>query len=68
MANLNSRQTEPGRTKVTRCPYCVEGGEFKEMSANDGGDWLICAHCGHLAVVTDPGFECTCAKCVGLMR
>jgi hypothetical protein len=66
MADLNFRQAEQSQTRVRRCPYCVEGGEFKAMSANDDGDWLICARCGHLAVVGDPGFKCTCPKCVGL--
>jgi hypothetical protein len=52
--------------KITRCPYCVESGAFKEMSASDGGNWHLCARCGHLAVATDPAFECNCTKCVRL--
>jgi len=68
MADLRTRRSEPRRTKLRRCPYCVEHGEFKVMIANHHGDWLICARCGHLAVVQDPEFKCTCAKCVHSMR
>jgi len=68
VTDVKTRQSELGRTRVRRCPYCVDDGEFKVMSANDYGDWLICARCGHLVVVEDPEFECTCAKCAELTR
>jgi hypothetical protein len=31
---------------AVRCPYCVEGDGFKEMSARD--PYLICRKCGHV--------------------
>ena len=52
------------KSRIMRCPYCVEAGEFKEMTAGDGADSHMCARCGHLAMATNPAFECTCAKCV----
>lgn len=57
---------QPGTAKVVRCPYCVEGSEFRTMTSEGGtgGDWLICEQCGHLRQPTNPLFECTCAKCV----
>ena len=51
------------RKPVIRCPYCIEGGGFKVMIGQGGGDWYMCARCGHLTLPTDPVFECTCAKC-----
>lgn len=53
-------------TKIVRCPYCIEGGAFKPMSADDGGDRHSCPRCGHLVLLTNPQFECACAKCVHL--
>src|ERR1039458_2578204 len=50
------------RKPVIRCPYCIEGGGFKVMIGQGGGDWYMCARCGHLTLPTDPVFECTCAQ------
>lgn len=36
------------------------------MTLQSGGDWYLCANCGHLALPSNPLFHCTCAKCVGL--
>jgi hypothetical protein len=47
-----------------RCPYCVEGGHFKLMIEQSGGDRFVCANCGHLAMPNNPLFTCTCAHCV----
>ncbi len=67
MADSSFRRAEmQDRQRVSRCPYCVEGGAFKEMKPVEGGDGQRCAHCGHLAVPSDPRFECECAKCIGL--
>ena len=52
------------RIPVMRCPYCIEGGKFKVMIAQDRGDWYMCARCGHLTLPTDRLFACTCTKCV----
>jgi predicted RNA-binding Zn-ribbon protein involved in translation (DUF1610 family) len=54
------------RTSVMRCPYCAESEAFKTMISQSGGDWYMCAGCGHLALLTNPLFECTCSRCVVL--
>jgi hypothetical protein len=51
----------------TRCPYCFERNGFKVMIAHGSGcEWFMCASCGHLALLGNPLFVCTRAKCVGL--
>ena len=60
---VNHPSQEP---KTIRCPYCVEGGQFKAMIGRLGGEWLTCAHCGHLSKPNNPHFKCTCVKCVQL--
>ena len=51
-------------SKVIRCPYCVEQGDFMPMTAQSSGEWLLCESCGHLALPRNPTFKCTCARCV----
>jgi hypothetical protein len=36
------------------------------MIAQGGGDWHMCARCGHLVMPANPHFKCTCANCVAL--
>jgi hypothetical protein len=36
------------------------------MTRQGKGDWLICEICGHLALPSEPVFECTCSRCVAL--
>jgi hypothetical protein len=36
------------------------------MTVESKGDWLICEIRGHLALPSNPLFECTCSKCVAL--
>jgi hypothetical protein len=57
---------QKGRRDRVRCPYCVEAGEFKAMAEVDSAEGHICACCGHMVLLSSPGFECACAKCVGL--
>jgi hypothetical protein len=52
-----------GKNNVTRCPYCVEGAEFKTIARQSAGDWFMCARCGHLALPSSSLFKCTCTKC-----
>lgn len=52
--------------KAIRCPYCVEDQGFKTMLRHCSGDWFACSLCGHLALPSDPFFQCTCAKCLAL--
>jgi hypothetical protein len=59
-------QTNRNGERVARCPYCVEAGGFKAMAAVDNAEGHICARCGHMAVPSNPVFECSCAKCVGI--
>jgi hypothetical protein len=51
-----------------RCPYCVEGGNFKVLIHQGGAEtWYMCARCGHLTWPTNPSFTSTCATCVELL-
>ena len=50
-----------------RCPYCIEGGNFKVMIGRGGLETLyICARCGHKTLPTSPLSKCICVKCVEL--
>jgi hypothetical protein len=44
-----------------RCPYCVEGDEFKIMTPV--GNRLVCLKCGHRDSLNDPKITCSCPKC-----
>ena len=44
-----------------RCPFCVEGNEFKVMVSR--GAHMFCGRCGHVVVPGLPTFECSCPKC-----
>src|SRR5450755_1823304 len=50
-----------------RCPYCVEGSQFKLMVGHVDGRF-ICARCGHISHLNDPSFVCSCLKCENLKR
>lgn len=54
------------KPKSIRCPYCVDGENFKLMVAQTGGDWFLCGRCGHLALPSSPAFRCLCKKCIAL--
>src|SRR4029077_9213015 len=62
-ATLFKWETKRRENKIVRCPYCVEGGEFKVMAQQGADEWFICASCGHLALPSNWLFECTCLKC-----
>ena len=64
-SNLPGQRNRSGE-RVTRCPFCVEAGEFKAMAEVHSAEGHICARCGHMAVPSNPLFECACVKCVGL--
>ena len=53
------------KAQVLRCPFCVADGQFKPMTAQ-AGDLYLCDGCGHLAQPSNPSFDCTCGKCMGL--
>jgi transcription elongation factor Elf1 len=62
----NPKTRKPALPTTLRCPYCVESSDSKVMISKNDGEWLMCARCGHLTLLTNPLFVCTCAKCVGL--
>jgi len=49
-----------------RCPYCVDRDEFKIMIMRP--THFVCEKCGHIAVPTNPTYECPCPKCKQLKR
>jgi len=54
-------------TEEPRCPYCVEGVDFKKLKPKLG-DLFECERCGHLALPTEPSFVCRCWHCGQLRR
>ena len=54
------------KLNFVRCPYCVDGEDFRLMVAQGSGDWFLCVNCGHLTLPSYPSFRCLCSKCVGL--
>lgn len=50
---------------VRRCPYCVEGNDFRAMLELSGSpDGLFfCSRCHHLAGSVESEFKCECVKC-----
>jgi hypothetical protein len=65
MADSNLAGQKSRRDRV-RCSNCVEAGEFKAMAEVDSAEGHICARCGHMVLLSNPGFEGACAKCVGV--
>jgi hypothetical protein len=53
--------------QVTRCPYCVEGYDFRPMVHRPEGRF-VCRKCGHSAMPGEPDFKCSCRKCAELKR
>jgi len=47
-----------------RCPFCVEGNEFKVMGSRV--THLVCDRCGHVVIPDSPTYECSCPKCRAL--
>ena len=52
--------------EVVRCPYCVLGDQFRTMLQRP--EWFICEQCGHVVLPEDPGFTCSCGRCLELNR
>jgi hypothetical protein len=48
---------------VIRCPYCIDGNEFKAMTGRAEGEWFLCVRCTHVTVPQDSDYQCKCAKC-----
>jgi len=68
---------EPERTAKTltrwplepvRCPFCVQGHEFRLMVDLSGGlgGTFYCTSCRHLVRAGEPEFRCLCPNCHAL--
>ena len=53
--------------ETIRCPYCVQGGDFRPMSARSWRSF-VCAGCGHLSFPEDPHLRCSCQRCLEMNR
>jgi len=64
----NSREKSEGgeaHAELVRCPYCVQGEEFRQMVDLTGGagGTFYCTICRHLVRRDEPEFQCLCAHC-----
>ena len=53
--------------EIIRCPYCVQGGDFRPMCARSGKSF-VCVGCGHLSFPEDPHLRCLCQRCLEMNR
>jgi len=53
--------------EIIRCPYCVQGGDFRPMSARSG-KLFACIGCGHVSSQEDPHMGCSCQRCLQVNR
>ena len=51
-----------------RCPYCVEGFEFRLMLSSYSDGLFVCRQCGHKEMPKEPDFVCQCEKCRALRQ
>jgi len=53
-----------------RCPFCVQGNEFRRMVDLTGGigRMFYCSACRHLIRTGEPEFQCLCRGCRSLIR
>ena len=51
-----------------RCPYCVEGDNFKLMTARADGPWSYGDRCGHSKGRASPHHQCSCQRCEEINR
>jgi len=49
-----------------RCPYCVEGNDFKSMIPL--GKLHVCVKCNHMISPNSEGFRCFCFKCIKMFQ
>jgi DNA-directed RNA polymerase subunit RPC12/RpoP len=55
--------------EIIRCPYCVQGSEFRPMVQSNvwnPKESFLCLNCGHAATPDDPYAKCACARCLEL--
>lgn len=53
---------------VVRCPYCVQGKEFRPMLRQLGKKRFVCVGCGHTAVPGPIHSTCHCPRCRKMSR
>lgn len=53
--------------EIIRCPYCVQGSDFRPMSARSGKSFA-CLGCGHVSFPEDPHLRCSCQRCLEMNR
>jgi hypothetical protein len=51
---------------AVRCPYCIEGQNFKRMLPRSEGEWFLCPACGHANMPGHSSYRCNCPKCEAL--
>lgn len=54
-------------TLIIRCPYCMEGIDFRPMIAHKDGRF-VCRDCAHTVRPGMPEYRCTCRPCLSLSR
>jgi hypothetical protein len=53
--------------ELVRCPYCVQGNEFRPMQRGETKEF-VCPGCGHSATPDDPYVKCHCERCREMNR
>lgn len=53
--------------EIVRCPYCVEGSDFRPMLQR-AEDSFICLGCGHESASDSSHGRCACEKCAQVNR
>lgn len=53
---------------VVRCPYCVQGSEFRPMFRPPGKKRFVCVICGHTSMPDGAYSNCHCPKCQQMNR
>jgi len=52
---------------VVRCLYCLNGIDFRTMTAHKDGRF-VCRNCAHTVRPGVPEYKCTCRTCLRLSR
>ena len=61
----DTRLSGAWQQSAVRCPYCVEGEEFRPMVdlTDLPGGPSFCTRCHHLVHPRENGFKCLCRNC-----
>jgi hypothetical protein len=63
---LRAKGLKGNTFQSVRCPYCVEGHNFKLMNPSADGEWFLCPTCGHATMPGNSTYRCNCSKCAEL--